>query len=971
MVRRIIHADEGKDREGDPSSAIPAWRRSALLSSANAAISQPTATSGSLADVISAERLANAEAELAVQLANAAGRIQALDAALRTIGPRDLLAAQQRRSKTHFEVTQQRQAAAGQLRDDSRKSAQGALGRIDEFLAAVSREPAGSWESLHCRATADVPTMMRYGSMLLQGVQVPAVAPLIETSGWFVQATGEWGADLALSVLTRLAASVPLGHLTVEVFDPRMRGLAGHFAALRSTFGSGFQPSTSDAATFAQRLARVMESAAGNVEHAGPAGCSHLTELWRRTGTPVGRVNLVVILDYPFSIDEQINERLAQMASFSGPSGTSLLVIADGQTPPAIGVLPAKLAAKLRVFRNEGASWVNPDLPVVATADPTPPAEVLRRVLQEGLEAVGAMQGPTVCLSELIADDFERPWTASSQKGLDIAIGRLSLQGGPPLEISLRSSNPPHPNLLIGGAVGQGKSNLLLDIVYAMSAKYSPDEVELHLLDFKQGLEFKAFDADESGENWLPHARVLCLESSPAFGIAALEYVEAEMARRALLFKAVPAADIDEYRTRTASKMARIVLMIDEFHVLFDGQENEVEKAVGLLTHVAKQGRAYGIHLILATQTTTGVQALAVKGDAIFAQFPLRMSLKNTVEESQAILSQGNKAAADLNYRGEVILNRNYGHDPAGFNVRGIAAHARSDETRTLQRKLWRRGHGEAPMMFLGGSYADYRHLAAPNGADPDGIPLWVGRPIAVGNSVREIRLIDDVDQGVAVVGSNAELAVAVLRSMIASAIAGLREAGGRIVVLNASNLREEGAPLRQTLGEAQAAGVAFQTVAREQIAAFVFDELQARIAAEQEPPWLVVALGLQRARGMSESRGTAASSEEGFDWGFRDSRNQTARDVLVDVARKGALSGVFLLGWWPNLRALREDLPGAVGVSSFVTADLGREDIRDLVGALAPRVDGSPRVGLYQVTSEASLEVLVPFDPKKGVQAH
>ena len=78
--------------------------------------------------------------------------------------------------------------------------------------------------------------------------------------------------------------------------------------------------------------------------------------------------------------------------------------------------------------------------------------------------------------------------------------------------------------------------------------------------------------------------------------------------------------------------MPRVVLIIDEFHVLFEGSDAEVENAVLYLTKLAKQGRAYGIHLLLASQTISGVSALSTKVDAIFAQFPLRMSLKNTAD---------------------------------------------------------------------------------------------------------------------------------------------------------------------------------------------------------------------------------------------------------------------------------------------------------------------------------------------------
>ena len=55
--------------------------------------------------------------------------------------------------------------------------------------------------------------------------------------------------------------------------------------------------------------------------------------------------------------------------------------------------------------------------------------------------------------------------------------------------------------------VGTGKSNLLLDIIYGLATRYSPAEFELHLLDFKNGLEFARFAPDARGDNWPPHVR--------------------------------------------------------------------------------------------------------------------------------------------------------------------------------------------------------------------------------------------------------------------------------------------------------------------------------------------------------------------------------------------------------------------------------------------------------------------------------
>ena len=83
--------------------------------------------------------------------------------------------------------------------------------------------------------------------------------------------------------------------------------------------------------------------------------------------------------------------------------------------------------------------------------------------------------------------------------------------------------------------------------------------------------------------------------------------------------------------------MPRLLLIIDEFQVLFDGDDRLVDESVELLETISRQGRASGVHLLLSSQTTTGVSGLRVKGESIFAQFPRRSSLLTGVEPGARI----------------------------------------------------------------------------------------------------------------------------------------------------------------------------------------------------------------------------------------------------------------------------------------------------------------------------------------------
>lgn len=122
-----------------------------------------------------------------------------------------------------------------------------------------------------------------------------------------------------------------------------------------------------------------------------------------------------------------------------------------------------------------------------------------------------------------------------------------------------------------------------------------------------------------------------------------------------------------------------------------------------------------------------------------------------------------------------------------------------------------------------------------------------------------------------------------------------------------------------------------------------------------------MIGIGLQRVRGMADSD---APDDYGFGLTLGGLDDSTPRGILGRTATEGALAGVHLVAWWPNLRALRTDIAQGSGMGAYVTTGLGGEDLKDLVGGLAPAIDGWPRIGLYDLGGQAGLEVLVPFDP-------
>ncbi|GAA8265114.1 FtsK/SpoIIIE domain-containing protein [Helicobacter pylori] len=203
---------------------------------------------------------------------------------------------------------------------------------------------------------------------------------------------------------------------------------------------------------------------------------------------------------------------------------------------------------------------------------------------------------------------------------------------------------------LICGRSGSGKSNFLHVLIQNLAFYYAPNEVQLFLLDYKEGVEFNAY----AKEGILEHARLVSVASSVGFGVGFLSWLDKETKKRDELFKQFNVKDLSDYRKH--GEMPRLIVVIDEFQVLFsDSTSKEKERVERYLNTILKKGRSYGVHLILATQTMrdSGINK------SLMAQIANRIALAMDAEDSESILSDD--VACEL-VRPEGIFNNNGGH---------------------------------------------------------------------------------------------------------------------------------------------------------------------------------------------------------------------------------------------------------------------------------------------------------------------
>lgn len=226
-------------------------------------------------------------------------------------------------------------------------------------------------------------------------------------------------------------------------------------------------------------------------------------------------------------------------------------------------------------------------------------------------------------------------------------------------EFSLGKTNV---HALIGGMTRYGKSKLLDVLITQLSLAYSPDEVAFYLVDLKEGVAFQDYVR-------LPHVRVIALENEREFGLNMLRHLQGEFQRRSELFKGVGSGieNVVQYRTITGKALPRILLIIDEFQVLFTDEDSIAREASKILEDLARRGRGFGIHVMLCSQSP---RAPGLYHDRVFSQVGLRIAFRCDENVSQTILGENNGAASELEQPGEAIYNPALGSRARNTRIR-------------------------------------------------------------------------------------------------------------------------------------------------------------------------------------------------------------------------------------------------------------------------------------------------------------
>ncbi|MCW1915521.1 FtsK/SpoIIIE domain-containing protein [Luteolibacter sp. GHJ8] len=699
-------------------------------------------------------------------------------------------------------------------------------------------------------------------------------------------------------IVLRVLSVHPAGRATFTLIDPV--GLGKDFAGLMHL--GDYEESLIQGRIWTQttqieeRLAEINEHIEKVIQMYLRNEYATLDEYNRQAGTVAEKHRFVVISGFPASFSETALKRLLSIATSGARCGVYLLMHRD----PRPGTIDPALAEALEraCLRLEGDGSALRVLGLPAGADSIrlnpPPQGDLETALVHRIGKASVDSNRVEVPFQVIAPQESDWWTNTTGDELRVPIGR---SGAKKFQwLALGKGTRQHA--LIAGKTGSGKSTLFHVMITNLALHCSPDEVEFYLVDFKKGVEFKCY-----GSKRLPHARVVAIESDREFGLSVLHRVDDELRRRGELFRKHGSQDLAGYRKASGETMPRTLLMIDEFQEFFTEDDPVSQSASLLLDRIVRQGRAFGIHVILGSQTLGGAYTLA---RATLGQMVVRIALQCNEADAYLIMDDDNPAPRLLTRPGEGIYNDNAGALAANspFQTVWLSEEERSRLLDQVHGMAQARGLEQGPLVvFEGNAPADLgsnQELAALMARRPEQAPAefraWLGEPNSIKGPTEAVFARRSGSHLLVVGQSDERVSLALSLATLSLAASCPAESARFIVLDSGTGSQSLSARLRgmiphelAVVGPTAAAGVFADLAA----------ELERRNAGDGSGPEIFVVIhGLQRFKKLRQ--------EDDFLFAMDDGPGgPNPAKVLADLASEGGAAGIHLLAGldtWNNV---------------------------------------------------------------------
>ena len=849
-------------------------------------------------------------------------------------GERDL----QETDARHFAAVEARQAAYEaawkKLVDDWRDAVDHARSELDDVNARSDRmflpwhDPA--WDPW--TPPSESPPVLRFGEVKVPMKQIPQGVPedprfqgitpesftlpaflkFPDKLSLLIKASDDGRApavQLLQATMLRFLTAIPPGKVRFTIVDPV--GLGQNFSTFMNLKDADELLVTSriwtESTQIDQRLLDLTEHMENVIQTYLRNEYSSIEEYNVMAGEVAEPYRVLVAANYPANFSDTAQRRLVSIAQSGARCGVYILVSLDPKLQNATNQLAKDLEPSCVnvIWKENRFIWKDSPFEQYPLRLDVPPEDnELNRIVKLAGEAAKAAKRVEVPF-EVIAPPHEKYWSWDSRSIVDVPLGRAGATKFQNLKLGKGTSQ----HMLIAGKTGSGKSTLLHALITNAALMYSPKELELYLIDFKKGVEFKTYAAYS-----LPHARVIAVESEREFGLSVLQRLDVELKKRGDMYRDAGAQDVASYRRITGNDLPRILLLVDEFQEFFIEDDKLSQEASLLLDRLVRQGRAFGVHVTLGSQTLGGAYSLA---RTTIAQMAIRIALQCSEADSHLILSEDNAAARLLTRPGEAIYNDANGMIEGNhiFQVVFLTDTRREEYLKELHALAIEKGmiHETPQLVFEGNLPAVVDRnpllneaLAAPIWEDEvRAATAWVGDAIAIKDPTCVI-FRRQAGSHVLLIGQQDEAALGIMTTMLVSlatqhadpGLGGECPNGARFYVFDGS------APDSPNLGQlnklADVIPHPFKTANYRDYHPMMMeigDELARRQAdenAEFPSIYLVIFdVGASRFRDLRKS-------DDDFGFSSRSDPDEKPKPskILTDILREGPNFGIHVIAW-------------------------------------------------------------------------
>ena len=754
-------------------------------------------------------------------------------------------------------------------------------------------------------------------------IQVPALMTLEDHPVLLVTAEEE-GRREAIEVLQlamlRMLTAMPAGKVRFTILDPV--GLGENFASFMHLADFDEQLIASriwtDARQIDEQLTRLTAHMETVLQKYLRNEFATIHEYNAQAGEVAEPFQILVVANFPTNFSEAAARKLVSVATSGPRCGIYTMIMIDRKQKMPANFNFADLQAGAVHLDWHSPESKQDDLPVsldeLPMEAPRAPSEEARfRWLSPAFErlpleldeppiadrfndvlrAAGRAAKDSMKVEvpfEQVAPPEEDYWKGDTGKELVVPIGRAGARRLQPVRLGRGTSQ----HLLVAGKTGSGKSTFLHGLITNTALIYSPDQVEFYLIDFKKGVEFKTY-----ATHHLPHARVIAIESEREFGLSVLERLDGELRRRGELFRAAGVQDLPDFRkARPEVAMPRILFVVDEFQELFVEDDKLAQDAGLLLDRLVRQGRAFGIHVLLGSQTLSGAYSLA---RSTMGQMAVRVALQCSEADAHLILSdERNEAARFLNRPGEAIYNDQNGllagNHP--FQVVWLPESQRVDYLRQVESKS--KSLGIAPketIVFEGDQAADpannlqFREMMEKGSSGVAGAAqkAWIGAAVAI-KEPTYASFGRHAGSNMLVVGAWEQSALGVM----ANAVIALAAQGGQVHVLDGTRPESPEAGTWQRIADAvpdKITVAGMRDTAR--VANGIATEMARREAASEEDAPSIYLVIFNGGRFRELRRG-----EDDFSFSSDRDKPPSPDKQWAEILRNGPAWGVHSIVW-------------------------------------------------------------------------